>query len=155
MKLWKIYERIVDHINFYSMPLFVPDASIILAFFLQEQEKGEKAKEFFLEVRSGDYSIILPSIWFYEVGNKLGRSESVEARKYRDLLCFYREHFFPTIETDESVTTLAFNLMGKYPSISFYDAIYHALAINLKAIFLTADKRYFALTKKEGSIEYF
>ncbi len=137
------------------MQLYIPDACIILAFFLREKERGEKAKDFFQDVNNGKYSVLLPSIWFYEVGNKLGMLSTYEAKMYRDTLNFYRDHFFTTVHLDQETTHTAFSLMKKYKGITFYDASYHALALARKGTFLTCDKKYYSLAKKAGSIELF
>jgi len=42
--------------------------------------------------------------------------------------------------------------MKKYTKISFYDAAYHALALNTGGTFITADKKYYEKTKSEGNI---
>ena len=52
----------------------------------------------------------------------------------------------------EGVALMAFELMQKYPKISFYDASYHAIAIYENGKFITADKRYYETTKKEKHI---
>ena len=46
-------------------------------------------------------------------------------------------------------------LVKKYPKVSFYDASYHALAKAYEGTFITADKKYYEATKKEGNIKLF
>lgn len=141
--------------NIYNPITHVLDASIILAFFLDKNEKGEKAKAFFEEVKEAKYTIAMPAIWFYEVCNRIGRLKGDSALVLQERLFFYRDTFFPTVELDEVATKLAFDLMKKYQGVSFYDASYHALAIRTEAVFLTADEKYYQKTKREGSIEFF
>ena len=43
--------------------------------------------------------------------------------------------------------------MDKYPGISFYDASYHALAKAYGIPYITADKKYYQMTEKEGNIK--
>lgn len=42
--------------------------------------------------------------------------------------------------------------MKKYPRVSFYDASYHALAIAYDGLFVTADRKYYEMTRKEGNV---
>lgn len=137
------------------MQLYIPDASIILDMFLEDKIRGQKAARFFAESKKEKYRILFPSMWFYEVANILGRKNIPSVKRYKKDLCLYRDEIFPTTDLTSSALGMAFSIMEKYPKVSFYDASYHALAIEQKGIFLTGDKKYFNFTKGEGSIELF
>jgi predicted nucleic acid-binding protein len=51
----------------------------------------------------------------------------------------------------EEICKLIFGLMNTL-QVTFYDASYHALAIQHKAKFITSDKEYFRKTKDKSNI---
>ncbi len=64
------------------IPLYVPDASVILSFLLDEED-GEFAKKFFADVAQEKINILLPDIYFYELSNRLGKPKNnIEKEDY-------------------------------------------------------------------------
>ena len=120
--------------------IYIPDANIILSALLDEEEYGEMAHSFLYDVFVGNIRLLVPSVWSYEVCNRLSRVKPFSLQKtidefqgYRSL-CDHAELSIPQIEKAYSIT--------KSFSVSFYDASYHALALLNDGIFITLDKQY-------------
>lgn len=132
------------------MKVIVPDASIILKWVLGEDEEDQdRAIELLNGWLNQEYEFILPSLWIYEVGNVLGVKRPKDAEKILGLLLGYE--FKESRITDIQIN-LAFHLMKEFKGVTFYDAIYHALALIEKGVMVTADKDYFKKTKDKGGI---
>lgn len=130
-------------------PLFIPDASVLLKLAAYETEDLHEALIFEADIKSGKIHITIPSHCLFEICNILGRNRHHIALSFLSyLLQLNIEEKFITIER----AGIAFQLMKKYSNISFYDASYHAFAIQEKGIFLTADEKYFRKTYREGAI---
>jgi predicted nucleic acid-binding protein len=132
------------------MKVLVPDASIILKWLLPgpEEEDSDRA----LQIRDafvlGKNSLHVPSLWYFEVGNTL-------ARKFPE----YAEPLLETVmdlsmeENSIRLETLKTTLaLTQRFDVTFYDASYHAVAINRGGTFITADRKYFSKAKAAGSI---
>jgi predicted nucleic acid-binding protein len=136
--------------------IYIPDASIIIAFLLQEDLWQKQMNQFFLDLKQEKIQCCVPYLWYYEVGNRLSRIKQKKSLENFSQFLFSNEDDlgFITIPVNKKQSIRAFALCKKYPRISFYDASYYALAQYLDGIFLTADKQYYALLKKEKNIEF-
>lgn len=132
------------------MELVVPDASVILKWVLRDDEVGRKKALLILTGwLEGKYDIVLPSLWFFEVGNIISRREPNLAFDIMKRLAGYK---FVEIKMTEMLLTLILELVRE-KRVTFYDAIYHAIAIRENGRFITADKDYFAKAKDRGYIQ--
>ena len=132
------------------MKIFVLDASVILKWVLGEDEEGQdRAIELLNGWLGQEHEFILPSLWVYEVGNVLGLKRSKDAEKILGLLLEYE---FKEYRNTNKLVDLTFKLMKEFIGVTFYDAIYHALALLEKGILVTADKEYFKKAKNMGGI---
>lgn len=132
------------------MKIIIPDASVILKWVLRDDESHrEKALAILSGWLGGKYEIILPSLWFYEVGNIITRREPVHAMAILEKLLEYE---FTEVNVSESALAIILELI-KDKKITFYDAAYHSIAIQKKGKFVTADKEYFAKVKDVGYIQ--
>ncbi len=135
--------------------LVVPDASIYAKLFIPEHDSKE-AKIFFSTCAETDTKLVVPELFKYEIA---------EATRYcgEPLIKVFSlvEEMIKSILTITSPNREAWSLAeemsqqghSKSGFPSMYDSIYHALAIKLDAIFLTADKRHYAKTKEYGHIK--
>lgn len=122
-----------------SFASYVLDASIILKPFLAEDGYTEVV-DLFQRSSKKEISLFVPSIMMYEVGNILARK-------------------FSGIELDKAISKLmSLNIMSLdvqyvgvneilkltrlHPGITFYDASYYALACEIDAKLITADKKF-------------
>ena len=127
----------------------VPDTSVLLKWVLESKDEADRDRA--LELReswlAGRCAIVLPSLWFFEVGNILGMKQPSIAPQLMQVLTGY--HF-------EEVQGVAFyektlELMKKF-KVTFYDAAYHAVAITRSGIMLTADEAYVRKTARAGHV---
>jgi predicted nucleic acid-binding protein len=129
--------------------IIVADASVLLKWIIKEEKWQEQA--FLLKDQFGrsEVNIIVPSHCFAEICNILGRGMKDQAISFISYLTVseIEEHNLTL-----NLASAAFGLMKKYSGISFYDAAYHALAIQEGGIFVTADEKYFRNTNREGRI---
>lgn len=128
-----------------TAPVIVPDASVLLKWVLESDDEEDRDRA--LEIReawlSGKCVIVLPSLWVFEVGNILGMKQPRLAEHLVKILIDYRfEEMPPAI-----FCVKALELMRKF-KVTFYDAAYHAIALNRDGTFVTADNDYSRKTSK-------
>lgn len=128
----------------------VLDTSVLLQPLLQEEGATKVAQLLYLK-DNFKLSILVPDIFRYEFFNTATRKKNAMTA---------RRAYQALTEKQLSIIPLEFDLleacnrfMEKYQGISFYDAAYHALAKAYNCPFITADKKYYEHTKKEGTIE--
>ncbi len=135
----------------------VIDSCIFIKLFVDEDD-SEKAINFFEKLINEKTKILLPEIYLYEILAAVIRSGG----KIEDVfysIKFYESSGMEVIKLDEKLAKKAAkitkigNAKSGYPS--FYDAIYHAVAIENNCSFITADKKYFNKVKSLGNIEVF
>lgn len=131
--------------------IIIPDASVLLKIAFQNRADEQDALKAVCLIQTwleGKYSILLPSHWVFEVANVL-------ALKVPDMANDYMETFFDfqfdSVDLTVSLCRESFGLMKKH-KVSFYDAIYHAVAIKNKGLFVTADEVYYKKARPEGHI---
>ena len=96
-----------------------------------------------------EHEFILPSLWLYEVGNVLGMKRPKDAERILDILLEYE---FMEYHITKEITTIAFSLMREFKGVTFYDTIYHVIALRESGVMVTADKAYFEKAKGKGGI---
>lgn len=118
--------------------VFVVDASVAVKWYVKEEMRDPALKlrdDFVSEL----IDLAAPSLLLYEVGNALrhhpGSTESDCADGVRQL----RNLGIVVHELDDSLIDLATTLAFR-EKVTFYDAVYLALARDLKAMLVTADK---------------
>lgn len=132
--------------------LVVPDASIILKWALPaaQEPAAEKALAFLAEWQAGTIDLLAPSLWRYEVANVLARKGGDRAIA---LLGALFELELPTVDPDGQLLSDAVAITARFAGVTVYDAVYHALALRVGGVFLTADERYFRRARRLGAIE--
>jgi len=120
--------------------IIVPDASVILkwAFHSPKESDRDSALALLQAWIEGKVHIVLPKLWSFEVGNVLMLKKPDTAPEIMEIFIGYN-----FMESDMSIALCkeTFKLMQKY-HVTFYDAVYHALAMENKGILLTADETY-------------
>lgn len=131
------------------MTVIIPDASVLLAPMLDETEYHNQITTLLQRVDSEEVRLCVPTICEYEVANTLSRSKHHNANDVRTAIetCEIRQ-------LTKAVLVGALELMKQQKKISFYDASYHALAIESDGIFLTVDKHYVTMMKSAGNIQF-
>jgi predicted nucleic acid-binding protein len=127
--------------------LYVPDASVILKWVLNTPDEADRDTALMLlnSWVAGECEFVLPSLWLYEVGNIIGRNIPDKATDVMELLIDYRVTEAP-VTAEISKRTLA--IMADC-GVTFYDAVYHAIALERRGTLVTADAAYL---KKAGKL---
>ncbi len=128
----------------------VIDASVILKWVLPYETEELMAEAYELRDRygNGQLEIRLPTLWSYEIGNTINRLDSRHADDLiQDLMsCGFRER-----SLDKGLAARASKLCQKY-KVTFYDACYHAVALEAGGVFITADNQYISKARQAGGI---
>ena len=132
-----------------TLPVFVPDASVLLKWALQSSDEDGRDRALELQQMwlSGNCAIVLPSLWFFEVGNILGLKQPNLAPAFMQILTAYRFEE----QAPDAIFGKAFELMQKY-DVTFYDAVYHAVAFRHSGTMITADEKYHRKTVRAGHV---
>jgi len=130
----------------------VIDSSVLLKVFLGEEGR-EYVKELLRMSENNELTLIAPSLIVFEFLNTVARKSSFD-----DAILAYKMFSgfkISIIEPNGKYVCYAIGEVCTNPKISYYDASYHALAKDFDGVFLTADKKYYELMKKEGDVELF
>ena len=129
---------------------YVLDASVVLKWVLIEDADLEQAMILRDEFLNNQSQILVPAHFLSEIANTLGRKNPKGALNFLSKLTMggVLEH-----RLSLDLADIALKLVQKHAKISFYDAFYHAIALKHGVKFITADERYYKITKGEGSIE--
>lgn len=127
--------------------LYIPDASVILKWVFDTPEEADRDVALMLlsSWTAGECEFILPSLWMYEVGNIIGRNIPGKAAAVMELLLDYRFSEAPITPVIAGRTLAIMTDCG----VTFYDAVYHAIALERKGTLITADAAYL---KKAGKL---
>ncbi len=132
------------------MEILVLDTSVLVKPLLKESG-ADKVKKILFKKDTFRVSVLVPELFKYEFLNTVTRQKNaLTAKKAYNLLTAKQ---FSLIPIEHDLMDATSRLMQKHPGISFYDASYHALAIAYDATFVTSDKKYYELVKKEGNIK--
>ena len=135
-----------------TKPLYIPDASVLHKWFVEEKEDHVEQALALRDAywKTNEVRLAIPHYALAEIANAMGRDLPLDAAtaNFSRLLTFSLQEYSISLE----LTSLAFELMAKYPKTSFYDAGYHALALFAGGTFVTADEKYYAKTRKEGRV---
>ncbi len=131
--------------------LIVIDASIAVKPFFKE-EGFDLVNRLFAIKDSFKLSVIVPDFFKYEFFNVVMRKKN-NLQGAEVSFQLLTEKQFSQIPFENDLVTIALRLMEQYSKISFYDASYHALAKAYNTDFITADERYYQITKKEGNVK--
>jgi predicted nucleic acid-binding protein len=91
--------------------------------------------------------LAVPALWAYEVGNVLGIKAPRQASELLALLFALKLDELPAQRTCNRALSLVRKLR-----VTFYDAVYHAVALELNGTLVTADARYLTRAGSEGHL---
>jgi len=125
----------------------IPDASVLLKWVLPpaNEHHVEQAIAIRDDVLDGKIRLLVPALWYYEVGNTLSRKYPAYADTLLSSLINIDMESPPP---DQTIQTATVQLASRF-QVTFYDAAYHALAIEQDGFFVTADEKYI---QKAGSV---
>ena len=130
--------------------IVVPDASVVLKWVdrLPGEKDRERADALLDAWLSGRLDIVVPRLWAFEVANVLGREDPSRAGMTMEELLGYR---FEEADSTPELCRTAFGLMKDF-RVTFYDAVYHAVALLRKGVFVTADETYCRKAAVRGGV---
>ena len=133
-----------------AVPVLVPDASVLLKWVLRSADEADQDRALALKAGwlQGAFDIVVPSLWVYEIGNVLGLKAPATASA---LLSAMLDLALPE-QSCASYAPRILNLMRSH-HVTFYDAAYHALAIDCGGTMVTADRRYAHKCASAGHIQ--
>jgi predicted nucleic acid-binding protein len=134
--------------------IIVLDASVAIKM-LHEEQDSELAQAFLEKCVASNTRVFVPEHFFYELANVCQKLdiELVNALEFFDAM---KGGVLTVITPNKSIWLLAEKISREghiksgFPSM--YDSIYHAIAIESKGVFVTADRRHFAKTEKFSHI---
>ncbi len=135
--------------------IIVPDACVF-AKLLHPEPDSDEAKIFFKTCAAVNARLVIPELFFYEVA-EVTRYHKAPLARTLDLFAVHSNAILTVSTPDRQTWLLAEEIANQghdksgFPSM--YDSIYHALAIRLKGVFLTADRRHYAKAKQYGHIQ--
>lgn len=132
----------------FTSNLYIPDASVILKWVFDTPEEADRdvALALLNSWVAGECEFVLPSLWLYEVGNIIGRNMPDRAADIMALLIDYRITEAPVTS---AITGRTLAIMSNC-QVTFYDAVYHAIALERKGTLVTADAAYLKRAGKLG-----
>lgn len=129
--------------------LYVIDASVMIKWIVMQEDDIDKALEIRDDFFREKISLAMPSNALFEILNVMSIKRPVEAMTFfSQILSMGIDEYVLTLEP----ASQAIAMLERIKGISFYDAIYHALALILGGTFVTADKDYYKKTKSLGRI---
>jgi predicted nucleic acid-binding protein len=137
----------------YRYKSLVIDTSVLVKFFLNED--GADVVYNLMEMRKDcEVTIFATPMIVYEFLNVLAKTFG-DSSSVMDAYCKFKEFNIGLIDPDDKFIDEAVCSVCKDYSLSYYDASYHALAKDMGAVFLTADKKYYDAMKGKGNIVFF
>ena len=130
------------------MEKIILDASVVIKWFIEE-EGDEKALKYLYLIKERKIYLVVPQLFFYELGNIL-LSKNSSIKDIRDIITELNN--LPIEE--ENVGHLFFENVFQYAKemkLTFYDASYITLMQNKNCKFITADKKLYEKTKGKFS----
>jgi predicted nucleic acid-binding protein len=127
------------------------DASVILKWVLPPDAESyqHQALRIADAVASGRIQVMLPTLWYFEVGNILIRKYRHDADQ--DLTDLRRQLGDCERAVSPDWQREIMRLTAAYP-VTFYDAAYHALAIVIQGVLVTADEKYLRAVAGEPNL---
>ena len=128
----------------------VLDASVTLKWFLDERPEEElvgAARALFVRVQSGQDELLQPVHWCAEVLSVLARAEPEKVDTSSALLKLVVFSVADSWEVYQRGARIAVDL-----NHHLFDTLYHAVALEHDAEFVTADKKYFHKARSLGAI---
>ncbi|MEK7090270.1 MAG: type II toxin-antitoxin system VapC family toxin [Patescibacteria group bacterium] len=119
--------------------IYVIDASIAVKWFSHEQGSNV-ARTILKEGVDGKIELLTSDLLMYEVGNALARGKKLGASEILTALIMLQNSCLRFVALDVSMMEHSATFADKY-GITFYDAVYAALALRENAILLTANPK--------------
>lgn len=128
-----------------SKKLYITDASVMIKWISKDEENMKEALKLKEDFELNKIELATTTLCYHEILNYLGLNKpKIALNFFSKVLTFQITEYLLTL----GIANRAINIMQKFPKISFYDASYHATAIENNGTFLTADSQYYKKAKK-------
>lgn len=130
------------------------DASVLLKFSFIEEDCLEQSIRLRDAIVAAEIDASIPAFCLYECASTIARVR-LPYLDHVDTFGIYKSLRLvgcTEVELDDFLVMDAYKLLKGVPKASFYDALYHTLAVHLDATLITADKKYYELMKHKGHI---
>jgi len=124
----------------------VVDASVAIKWFIPEPD-WENANALLKKIHQDKSSIIVPSLFYYEIGNVL-LTKHVTQEDVKHSMNELKNMPIISYEIEATSIPIAYAIAKKY-ILSFYDDMYLFVMIQRQCPFITADKKLYDKTKKD------
>lgn len=137
--------------------LIVIDSNLFIKQFIEEEDSSD-IRVFFKTCAETNTKLLVPELFKYEV-IQITVKKNQPLKDTLKLLSLHIDLNMMVVAPSRKVWLMAEKIAREgheksgYPSI--YDSVYHALAIESEAVFLTADHRHYAKAKSFGRIKLF
>jgi predicted nucleic acid-binding protein len=131
--------------------IVVADASVSVKWFFPasaQEQNADRAVQLLLQVQSGQVTLVQPTHWLPEVVAVITRVRPEIADQAIDYLTAMEVK----VQQDTDILKNAAHL-SRQLSHHLFDTFYHALAIHLNAVFVTADEKYYRKAETVGYIQ--
>src|SRR3989339_1098632 len=118
-------------------PLSVLDASVVLKWFVEEND-SDKARKIRDDYVEGKIKIIVPDLLLYEISNALRFNKSFDKYEIDEILVSLSDMEIEVFSINYDLLKDAVNLAYQF-DITVYDACYVKLALTLSTDLITAD----------------
>jgi predicted nucleic acid-binding protein len=132
------------------MSAVIVDASIALKWVLPPETEPLAAEAWALQTawQQGRITLEAPTLWLYECGNTLSRKMPSDAST---ILRMWLTSGIKLATPTPALLDSTHALVQRY-RVTFYDASYHALALQRGGTFVTADTRYLDKAAAAGGV---
>jgi len=134
---------------------FVIDSCVFVKLFLQEKDQ-DAAIKFLRRAIVEDYLLYVPSIFIYEIF-AVCADKKLDVNEVFETFEIYNGNGLRVIDLSEKLLNSAIDMTkhgskkSGYPS--FYDCVYHAIALEKKCYFITSDDKHIVKSKKFGFVK--
>lgn len=133
------------------MKTYILDASVIVKWYASEREADlEAARQILFDLEQGKILAKVSDFLVHELANALIKGKRLDGKKTIDALKLFFKTKVEVIPTDFSLVKIAVPLAIKY-NLTFYDAVYVALAKSLKCQLVSANPKCHGKIK-DGSV---
>jgi predicted nucleic acid-binding protein len=132
-------------------PLVIDTSIAIKWLFLEDEAATTKARQLLLKIEAGSYLAYAPILQKYELGNVLHKSKKITEHELNTYLEFLENFPISYLAETPNLSKTTHELCFKH-SITYYDASYLALAIELNAIIVSSDQKFISAVNDEKLI---
>jgi len=132
--------------------VIVLDSSVVLKWIFDDEDIHGKAIKYQQKHISGEETVIVPSLFFYEIANVLATKTRLSGSDAAESFLMFWNFDFEVIDfsLDEFLSVIDLSMHYK---VSVYDASYIELARKLNCNFITADRKLYEKAREMKEVK--